>query len=176
VQVDPEGEATEEQYREVRKLNIPREKVARAKNYGRSKETWYFMLREIQFEPKYYLDGTVKYWPLENGFLEDDIFCEWGYVIDLNKEALEIYRYGNMVGCISLDEVRENDIDAETYEKFYDMMYYKENYFTEEFAKHCKTKSFPDEKTFKELFDEISSPEVAIEIFNKLDFAGSVVL
>lgn len=53
-------------------------------------EEWYVLLHDLQgelaktLEAGYILDGTR--------FPADSLFCEWGYVVDLDAETLEVYR------------------------------------------------------------------------------------
>jgi hypothetical protein len=55
-------------------------------------DEWYVLLRGAQGEPEVYALG-LNY--MEDGgddFLKDSLFCEWGYVINLTTNRLEIYR------------------------------------------------------------------------------------
>jgi hypothetical protein len=98
VVVEHEGEATEEQFERYKKIiaklgdTVPDE--AQAKLYGRTTRTWYLLLRDYQMMPEVYLSGTMPFWPLENEFIEDGLFCEFGYVLDLDAEELVMYMSG----------------------------------------------------------------------------------
>lgn len=52
---------------------------------------WYSLLRGTQGDPAETLKTGVM---LEGGseFAEDSLFCEWGYVIDLDREVFEVYQ------------------------------------------------------------------------------------
>ena len=51
---------------------------------------WYVLLRKAQGNPNVYKDG-LKYMINGAKFLADSLFCEWAYIINLDKEVLEIY-------------------------------------------------------------------------------------
>lgn len=55
-----------------------------------SLDDWYVLLRQTQGEPALMLEAGV----IEDAgyFPRDSLFAEWGYVIDLDKEAFEVYR------------------------------------------------------------------------------------
>lgn len=56
----------------------------------RSTQDWYCLLRETQGEPRMILEcGYAEHdgdWPL------DSLFCEWGYLFDLDAETFEVYK------------------------------------------------------------------------------------
>ena len=53
-------------------------------------EDWYVLLRETQGDPVATLDAGVM---IESrAFAADSLFCEWGYVIDLDENRFEVYR------------------------------------------------------------------------------------
>lgn len=56
----------------------------------RSSQEWYCLLRETQSEPRMILEcGYAEHdgdWPL------DSLFCEWGYLFDLDAETFEVYK------------------------------------------------------------------------------------
>lgn len=82
----------------------------------RSLEDWYALLRETQGDPQatldsgFYIDGI--------NFATDSLFCEWGYVIDLDEEALEIYKgfnnEGEVEGRFSDFKPAPEDVERET--------------------------------------------------------------
>lgn len=53
---------------------------------------WYVLLRNLQGDLAGYLDAGV----MVDGsaFLKDGLFCEWAYVIDLDKNRFRIYKDG----------------------------------------------------------------------------------
>lgn len=57
----------------------------------RSVNDWYCLLRGAQGDLEAYAGG-LKYMIEGANFLEDSLFCEWGYVINLTTKRLEIYR------------------------------------------------------------------------------------
>lgn len=50
---------------------------------------WYAWLREYQGDPLGLLG--IGYWPENNEFINDSLFCEWGYIINLDANELEVY-------------------------------------------------------------------------------------
>jgi len=54
-------------------------------------EDWYCLLRKAQGNLEAYAGG-LRYMVDQADFLKDSLFCEWGYVINLDKGVLEIYR------------------------------------------------------------------------------------
>ncbi len=53
-------------------------------------DDWYVLLRETQGDPAAIL--TAGYIEDQFGFGYDSLFCEWGYVIDLDTENFDVYR------------------------------------------------------------------------------------
>ena len=55
-----------------------------------STQDWYCLLREAQGD----LDAALKTGILleRNDFIKDSLFCEWGYIVNLDDQTLEIYR------------------------------------------------------------------------------------
>jgi hypothetical protein len=56
-----------------------------------STSDWYCLLKHAQGNLESYADG-LKYMEGNVTFLKDSLFCEWGYVINLTTDRLEIYR------------------------------------------------------------------------------------
>jgi len=52
--------------------------------------SWYCLLRESQGEPESYING-LKYMIDNKEFLKDSLFCEYAYIINLDKKVLEFY-------------------------------------------------------------------------------------
>lgn len=57
---------------------------------GRSLDEWYVLLRETQGDPAKTLESG--YMENGDGFQYDSLFCEWGYILDLDWDILEVYR------------------------------------------------------------------------------------
>lgn len=60
-------------------------------NVSTQQETdWYCLLRGTQGDPQAILECGIM---LDNhDFVRDSLFCEWGYVVNLDEETLEVYR------------------------------------------------------------------------------------
>ena len=54
-------------------------------------EDWYSLLRATRGDLEIYAKG-LRYMIDNATFLKDSLFCEWGYVINLDKGVLEVYR------------------------------------------------------------------------------------
>lgn len=61
---------------------------------NQSLDDWYCLLRNFQGVDglKGIVGGIVKHISNSNAFPEESLFCEWAYVIDLDKQALEVYK------------------------------------------------------------------------------------
>ena len=55
-----------------------------------SPDDWYCLTRKAQGDLEAYAKG-LKYMIDNKDFLEDSLFCEWAYIINLDKRVLEIY-------------------------------------------------------------------------------------
>lgn len=55
-------------------------------------KTYYQLLRNLQGTLKSYLDGEVNLMIDSKEFLKDSLFCEWGYIVNLDKEVFEVYK------------------------------------------------------------------------------------
>lgn len=56
-------------------------------------DEYYDLLRETQGEPQCYInDPNLKVMIDSGNFLQDSLFCEWAYIINLENNELEIYR------------------------------------------------------------------------------------
>lgn len=58
----------------------------------------YCLFRNCQGDLQAYLDG-LKYMLNGNDFLKDSLFCEYGYVINLDTNTLDIYMNGENLVC-----------------------------------------------------------------------------
>lgn len=54
-----------------------------------STKDWYCLMRELQGEIKTTLEAG--YMMENNTFINDSLFCEWGYIINLDDDTLEVY-------------------------------------------------------------------------------------
>lgn len=52
---------------------------------------WYALLREAQGSLQALKDG-LDYMIDDKNFLRDSLFCEWGYIVNLDSNKLEVYR------------------------------------------------------------------------------------
>jgi hypothetical protein len=52
---------------------------------------WYCLLRNTQGELALYRDG-LRYMIDNQSFIQDSLFCEWAYIINLDDKVLEIYK------------------------------------------------------------------------------------
>lgn len=57
-----------------------------------SEDDWYCLIRELQGEPQKWrdMDGTI-YMIDNHDFIKDSLFCEYGYIINLDKNTLEFW-------------------------------------------------------------------------------------
>lgn len=77
--VDENGSPTPEQVEVIKKYGID---IIPGCN-------WFFVMATVNLDD--YLNG-FPYLADSSSFLKDSLFCEWGYVINLDTEMLEIYR------------------------------------------------------------------------------------
>lgn len=71
--------------------NAQRKKLEKYSDYSVSNgKDWYSILRKCQGN----LDLTIEsgYMINDNEFILDSLFCEWGYIINLDSNKLEVYR------------------------------------------------------------------------------------
>jgi hypothetical protein len=54
-----------------------------------SEKDWYCLLRETQGDLQAILD--VGFYENQNDFIYDSLFCEYGYIVNLDNETLEVY-------------------------------------------------------------------------------------
>lgn len=86
--IDPEETPTEEQI----------EHCAPYTNLGvgyQDTSDWYCLIREAQGRPSAYTDGGLRYMSDDSDFMEDNLFCEWVYIINCDNNTLGVWRNGN---------------------------------------------------------------------------------
>lgn len=71
---------------------------------SRSEKDYYCLLRNTQGNLDIYLKG-FKYMLDDRNFLNDNLFCEYGYIINLDENTLDIYRFGHLDTQYSLFEL-----------------------------------------------------------------------
>ena len=83
--VDGKSEPTEKQIKECSKwtdLSVS----------NQSTKDWYCLLKGIQSDPELYSDYHNKHYMIDSkDFIQDSLFCEYAYIINLDTEKLEIY-------------------------------------------------------------------------------------
>ena len=57
---------------------------------SQTEKDWYCLLRDTQGNPKAYMDG-LKYMINSQEFIENSLFCEYAYIINLDRNVLEFY-------------------------------------------------------------------------------------
>lgn len=98
-----EGEApTDEQIEQLKRAGIEGpERVS-------SGMDWYAWLRDLQGQPDEYM--RVGFWPENNDFLEDGLFCEWAYIVNIDDGVLEVHRGGdNVIARFALHDLPDRD-------------------------------------------------------------------
>lgn len=59
---------------------------------GGSVEDFYALLRESQGDPEAYGSGELDIMIDSISFIQDSLFCEWAYIINLDDKCLEVYK------------------------------------------------------------------------------------
>ncbi len=63
---------------------------------NRSLDDWYCLLRKLQGNLSSYINKVVPYMENGNDFIDDTLFCEWAYIINLDTNKFEvIYGWNN---------------------------------------------------------------------------------
>jgi hypothetical protein len=83
---------------------------------NRSNYNWYCLLRKTQGDLNCYRYG-LQYMIDSKEFIKDSLFCEWGYIINLDTNMLEIYKgfrerpnsYNNRYGINNPQELAQID-------------------------------------------------------------------
>lgn len=92
-------------HKNVRKIKLVKEgthptekQVNEYKKYAdtgvskKSLKDWYCLLRDTQGTIQPYIDGDVKHMIDSSAFILDSLFCEWGYIVNLDTDKLEVWR------------------------------------------------------------------------------------
>lgn len=82
--VDKDSKPTEEQINECIKWYNSRVST-------QSIHDWYCLLRKAQGNPEAYKEG-LRYMIEANDFIKDSLWCEWGYIINLDNKTFEVYK------------------------------------------------------------------------------------
>ena len=62
----------------------------------KSLDDWYCLLRKLQGNLSSYINKVVPYMENGNDFIDDTLFCEWAYIINLDTNKFEvIYGWNN---------------------------------------------------------------------------------
>ena len=59
----------------------------------RSTDDWYCLLHNAQGRPEMYADG-LKFMLDSRDFLKESLWCEWVYIIDLDREMFQVFKGG----------------------------------------------------------------------------------
>lgn len=78
-------------------------------NFGNRQRDWYYLLRNCQGEPNLFKEG-LKYMTDDKEFLEDNLFCEYAYLIDLDNDKFIIQSNERKV-IYDLDRIPDNWIE-----------------------------------------------------------------
>lgn len=105
IMVDEGIKPTEDQIKEVEKYN--------GHLLGHSDDEWYNLLRNTQGELDFY-KGDLRYMINANGFIENSLFCEHGYIINLDTNELE-YWVGFQQSPQAGNRYGETKADSEEY-------------------------------------------------------------
>lgn len=171
VRVKSDAKATDEEYKELLALEIPMLDDKEAKMYADDPKSWYVLLRSIQYEMKYFADGTVRFWQIANDFIDDGLFCEWGYIIDLDAERLEIYRYGrNKAGMMTFDFIKEHDftLDEELWESYYNAWPDFNRESLKYFVDFCRSKGYLGSSNYP-LSELATQKDSVIDVYHALE-------
>ena len=107
--VDGLSTPSQDQINECTEIGLLDDKVGSKKNTD-----WYCLLRNTQGSLTTYKHRNVPWMINSSSFLKDNCFCEFGYVINLDTEVLEIFSYGDLYLSIPLQDIKkttEKDIE-----------------------------------------------------------------
>lgn len=103
--INENTEPTKEQIELCQKANVVNLNVG-----NRSLDDWYCLLRETQGDLQIYIDKIIPYMVNGNDFLEDTLFCEYAYIIDLDDNEFRVYSGASEIFTTSLLNVNEDEI------------------------------------------------------------------
>ena len=83
--VDSSVLPTEEQKEKCKKANITDLNVG-----NESLDDWYCLLRKTQGDLDIYINKIIPYMENGNDFINDTLFCEWAYIINLDTNKFEV--------------------------------------------------------------------------------------
>lgn len=61
-------------------------------SYDRRPRDYYDLFQPLQGTLKPYLDGKLTFMADANDFIYDSLHCEWGYIVNLDQHAFEVWR------------------------------------------------------------------------------------
>ena len=83
--IDSNIEPTQEQIEACKKANVIDLGVS-----NRSEKDWYCLLRKTQGDLSIYINKVIPYMENGNAFIDDELFCEWAYIINLDTQKFEV--------------------------------------------------------------------------------------
>lgn len=86
---------------------------------SKSLDDWYCLLRNTQGDLSLYINKVIPYMIDGNNFLNDPLFCEWAYIINLNTGKLEVYENGKNDLRGKFDLLNLSFEDLENMENYY---------------------------------------------------------
>lgn len=158
----------------LKKYNL--ENSYNPKNFGNGKKDWYYYLKETQGHPELYKKG-LNFMTDDKEFLEDNLFCEYSYLIDLDNNEL-IVRSDEKEVKFDLANIPENwmeiaepGLENTCKDKFMNLIFDKNIkeqtnlYKSLGISKYVKTigenfNYYDNEKTFKEILEHIDEKEL----------------
>ena len=144
------------------------ENCIKEENFGNKQRDWYYLLRNCQGEPNLFKEG-LRYMTDDKEFLEDNLFCEYAYLIDLDNNKFIIQSNERKVNY-DLDRIPDNWIEI-TYprlensckNKYMNLMFdkdalnQKEIYVKSDFDKY---NYYAIEKNYQDILSKIKENEI----------------
>jgi len=112
--------------------------------------TYYQLLRDVQGTLKPYLTGEVNLIIDNEKFLKDSLFCEWAYIINLDKEVLEVWKGFKKTPQENRYKETEKELKKESdwWAKERQSANWKKQYYNCALVKEYPLKELPAEKQF----------------------------